>query len=112
VALESLTPWGIHGNPGFNSFTQWPLWASMQGHPCRTPGLSNYPGFYCYEETSQPCSSCKDNISLGLAYSFSGSVHYHHIRKHGIMQADTVLKKELRALHLDPQAPLGTLGMA
>jgi hypothetical protein len=25
----------------------------------------------------------KENISLGLAYSFEGSVHYHHGRKHG-----------------------------
>jgi hypothetical protein len=33
---------------------------------------------------------------LELAYSFRGSSHYHHDRKHGSMQADTVLKKELR----------------
>ena len=46
----------------------------------------------------------KENISLGLAYSFRGSVHYHHGRKHGSMQADMVLEKELRVLHLDPQA--------
>jgi hypothetical protein len=42
----------------------------------------------------------KENISLGLAYSFRGSVHYHHGGKHDSMQADTVLEK-LRALHLD-----------
>jgi len=40
---------------------------------------------------------------LGLAYSFKGSVHYHHGRKHGSMQADMVLE-EPRVLHLDLQA--------
>jgi hypothetical protein len=43
----------------------------------------------------------KPNIKLGLAYSFRGLVHYHHGRKHGSMQADIMLKKELRVLHLD-----------
>jgi hypothetical protein len=38
---------------------------------------------------------------LGLAYSSKDSIHYHHGRKHGSIQADTVLKKELRALYLD-----------
>ena len=37
---------------------------------------------------------------MGLAYSFRGSVHYHHGTKHGSVQADTVLE-ELTALHLD-----------
>jgi len=41
----------------------------------------------------------KENISLGLAYSFRGSVHYHHGRKHGSVQADMVLEKELRVLY-------------
>ena len=40
---------------------------------------------------------------MGLAYSFRGSVHYHHGRKHGSIQADMVLEKELRVLHLDLQ---------
>jgi hypothetical protein len=44
----------------------------------------------------------KENISLGLAYSFRGSVHYHHGGKHGSMQADIVLQRQLRILHLDP----------
>ena len=39
------------------------------------------------------------DVWLGLAYSFRGSVHYHHGRK----QADMVLEK-LRVLHLDPKA--------
>jgi hypothetical protein len=33
----------------------------------------------------------------------SGSVHYHHGRKHGSVQADMMLEKELRVLYLDPQ---------
>jgi hypothetical protein len=44
---------------------------------------------------------------LELAYNFRGSVHYHHGRKHGTMKADMVLQKELRVLHLDPQAAEG-----
>ena len=31
-------------------------------------------------------------------------VHYHHGGKHGSMQADMVLEKELRVLHLDLKA--------
>ena len=34
----------------------------------------------------------KAKISLGLAYSFRGSVHYHHGGKHGHMEADMVLE--------------------
>jgi hypothetical protein len=45
----------------------------------------------------------KDNIKLGLAYSFRGSVHHHHDEKHGSIQAGMVLK-ELRILHLVPKA--------
>ena len=40
---------------------------------------------------------------MGLAYSFRGSVHYHHGGKHGSLQADMVLE-ELRVLHLNPKA--------
>ena len=42
----------------------------------------------------------KENISLGLACSFRGSVHYHHGGKRGSGQADMVLEKELRVLLL------------
>jgi hypothetical protein len=45
----------------------------------------------------------KDNIYLGLPYSFRGSVHYHHGRKHGSVQAGMALE-ELRVLYLDPKA--------
>jgi hypothetical protein len=44
----------------------------------------------------------KENIELGLAYSFRGLVHYHHGGKHGSIQAVMVQEKELRVLHLDP----------
>jgi hypothetical protein len=40
----------------------------------------------------------KANTSLGLTYRFRGSVHYHHGRKHGSIQAGMVLEKELRVL--------------
>ena len=46
----------------------------------------------------------KENISLGLAYSFRGLVCCHHGGKDGSMQAGMVLEKELRVLHLGPQA--------
>jgi hypothetical protein len=46
----------------------------------------------------------KESISLELAYSFRGLVHYHHGRKHGSIQAGMVLEKELEVLHLDPEA--------
>ena len=42
----------------------------------------------------------KEQHLLGLAYIFRDLVHYHH----GSMQADMVLEKELRVLHLDLQA--------
>ena len=41
---------------------------------------------------------------MGLVYSFRGLVHYHHDGKHGGLQANIVLEKELRVLHLDLQA--------
>jgi hypothetical protein len=45
----------------------------------------------------------KANISLGLAFSFRDSIHYHRVRKQGSMQADMVLE-EPRLLHFDPKA--------
>jgi hypothetical protein len=41
---------------------------------------------------------------LGLAYNFIDLDHYHHGGKHDSLQADMVLEKELRVLHLDPKA--------
>jgi len=41
---------------------------------------------------------------LGLAYRFRGSVHHHHVRKNGSVQADLILEKKLRGLHLEPKA--------
>ena len=48
----------------------------------------------------------KENISLELASRFRGSVYYHG-GEHGSMQADMVLEKALRVLHLDPRQPGG-----
>ena len=47
-------------------------------------------------------SKGKHLISAGL--EFRSLVHCHHSGKHGGMQADMVLKKELRVVHLDLQA--------
>jgi hypothetical protein len=38
---------------------------------------------------------------LVLVYRFRGLVHCRHGGKHGSMQVDVVLKKELRVLHLE-----------
>ena len=58
----------------------------------------------------------KENIQLRLIYSFRGLVHYHYAEKHDIMQTDMLVEKELRVLHLDPQATgrelCTTLGIA
>ena len=43
----------------------------------------------------------EESIDLGLVYGSRGLVHYRHGEKHGGMQADVVLKKEARVLHLD-----------
>jgi hypothetical protein len=40
----------------------------------------------------------------GSGLQFRSSVHYHHGSRHGGTQADMVLEKELRVLHLGQQA--------
>ena len=57
----------------------------------------------------------KENIKLGLAYSFRGLVCYCHGKKHGSAQADTVLEKEPRVLFPVPHTAgrkLMPLGLA
>jgi hypothetical protein len=49
----------------------------------------------------------KENISFGVGLQFRSLVRYHHGGKHGGMQADMILEKELRILYLDPKAPEG-----
>jgi hypothetical protein len=39
-----------------------------------------------------------------MDYKFRGSVHYYQDRKHGSVQADMVLEKELRVPHLNQKA--------
>jgi hypothetical protein len=51
----------------------------------------------------------KESFELGLAYSFRGLVLYHHGRKHGRVQADWVMEKQLRVLHPDQQTAGGEL---
>ena len=46
----------------------------------------------------------KENISLGLAYSFRCPVHYHHGGKHRGFQTDLSLEEDLRVLHLNLKA--------
>lgn len=43
----------------------------------------------------------RGNHLIGVCLQFGDFVHHCHIRKHGDMQADMVLEKELRVLHLD-----------
>jgi hypothetical protein len=45
----------------------------------------------------------RKTLNLGQGYTFTGLVHYHHGKKHGVVQAD-MLTKELKALDLDPWA--------
>ena len=45
-----------------------------------------------YGDTMTNVALIKENIALGLPYSFRGSVHYHYVGKHGSLQADMVLK--------------------
>ena len=60
-------------------------------------------GFYCCEDTMTKATLIKENISLELAYSFRGLVHYHHGGKHGSVQADMVLDlKEARRVDSTP----------
>jgi hypothetical protein len=49
-------------------------------------------------------NSYKEKQLSGAGLQFRGLVHYHHGRKHGTVQADMVLEKELRVLHFEPQA--------
>ena len=41
---------------------------------------------------------------MALAYSFRGSVHCRHGRRHGGIETKMVLEKELRVLHHDWKA--------
>jgi len=54
-------------------------------------------------------NSYKGQHLIGAGLQFRDLVHYGHGRKHGRMQADMVLKKELRILHLDPESQKETV---
>jgi hypothetical protein len=49
-------------------------------------------------------NSFKEKHLIGADLPFRGLDHYHHGGKHGGLQAEVDLEKELRVLHLDPQA--------
>ena len=49
-------------------------------------------------------NSYKGEHFAGAGLQFGGLVHCRHGRKHGSLQVDMVLEKELRVLHLDPKA--------
>jgi hypothetical protein len=51
-------------------------------------------------KTNDQSNLIRDEICLGLSYRFRGAVHYHHGRNHSSFQADRVLVKEPRVLHL------------
>ena len=44
------------------------------------------------------------NYLLGTGVHFTGLIHYLHGRKHGSLQDDMMLAKELKVLHLELQA--------
>jgi hypothetical protein len=46
----------------------------------------------------------KEKHLIGSGLQFQSLVHYYHGRKHGCMQADMVLEKEPRVLHLNQEA--------
>ena len=49
-------------------------------------------------------NSYKDEYFIEACLQFRSLVHCHYGREHGSMQADMMLEKELRVLHLDPRA--------
>jgi hypothetical protein len=49
-------------------------------------------------------NSFKEKYLTGAVLQFRGLVHCLHFRKHSSVQADMVLERELRVLHLNVQA--------
>lgn len=61
-------------------------------------------GFYRCEESPGWRQLTKENTKCSLVYSFRGLGHCHHEGRHGGMQADMELEKDMRVLHFDLQA--------
>ena len=59
--------------------------------------------FFCCEEIPWSRHILFKKDLIGTVREFRGLVCYHHGDKLGGMQTDTVLERELRVLHLDPQ---------
>ena len=58
-------------------------------------------------DTMTKATLIKENISLGLAYSFRDLVHYHHGGKHSGIPADMDVEKEPRFYILKRKAAEG-----
>ena len=58
----------------------------------------------------------KGKYLAGADFQFQRFIHYHHGENPGSLQADMLLEKELRVLHLDhrqqKERPCATLGIA
>lgn len=57
---------------------------------------------YCEEMPLTTATLTEENIEFRLNSRFRGLAHC-YVRKHGGMQGDTILEKELRARYLDLQ---------
>ena len=64
-----------------------------------------------WKDTTTKATLIKDNIQLGLAYSFRSSAHYDHGWRHGCVQADMMLEV-LGVLHLDQKTARRRLSSA
>lgn len=65
-------------------------------------------GFTTVKRRHDPSNAYKGKLLIGVDLQFRGSVHHHHGRKHGGVQADTVLEKELRVLTQSNQEPVSS----
>ena len=82
------------------------------GHKCLGGyfkfGICLNLGFIATKRHHDHGNSYKEKtLSLALASSFRGLVHYHYNEKRGCMLADMMLEQELRGPNLDPQATEG-----
>jgi hypothetical protein len=83
--------------------------------------MSPFSGTYSHERLSisiavkrhhDHTNSYKGNMSLGLAYSFIGSVHCYHGRKCDSVQADMVLEEQRVYILIHRQQETVSLGVA
>lgn len=66
--------------------------------------MTSFLGYlYLQRDTMTTTTFIKESTSLGLASRFQYLFHYHHGRKHCGVQADMVMKKDLRVPDLHRQ---------